>query len=54
MDSAEIKIKIIAIKADMELMLAQEDLEPYVRAGLESALAHVTLLYIELGLDAGM
>ncbi len=52
MEYAEISQKIASIKTDLDKMLSQKDLEPCISSCLESILAHVNLLYIELGLDA--
>ena len=51
MDYAEMRNKIAAMKADIDQMLAATDLEPCMKAGLESTKAHVDLLCIELMLD---
>lgn len=51
MERAEIIGKVRSIKADLEALLAQPELQPSAAACLESALAHIDLLYIELGLD---
>ncbi len=51
MELSEISSKISAIKNDVDAMLALEDLEPCIKADLESIQAHVHLLYNELGLD---
>lgn len=51
MGREEISQKTTAIKADLDNILRQDDLEPCIRICAESALAHINLLYIELGLD---
>ena len=51
MGIAEISQKVASIRDEINGMLAQDDLEPCIRSGLESAQAHVQLLCIELGLD---
>ncbi len=51
MERTEINGTVRAIKAELEWLLGQEDLQPSAAACLESALAHIDLLYIELGLD---
>lgn len=51
MERAEISGKVRSVKADIEALLAQPELQPSATACLESALAHIDLLYIELGLD---
>lgn len=39
------------MKSDIVEMLADEELEPFIKCNLESIDAHVTILYNELGLD---
>lgn len=51
MERTEISGKVRSVKADIEALLAQAELQPSAAACLESALAHIDLLYIELGLD---
>ena len=51
MGSSEISIKTAQIKSMIEDILARGESEPFARANLESALAHIQLLYLELGLD---
>lgn len=51
MENSGINEKIIGIRADIKNMLLKNKLEPYAAACLDSALAHIELLYIELGLD---
>lgn len=51
MERTEINETVLSIKSDIERLLVQEDLQPSYAACLESALAHIELLYIELGLD---
>ena len=51
MEFAEMRSKIAAMKADIDLMLAQPDLEPCYKCGLESVQAHMQLLCNEFALD---
>lgn len=51
MERTEMNDTVRAIKAGIDRLLGQEDLQPCAAACLESALAHIDLLYIELGLD---
>ena len=51
MVSSEISEKVANIQSEIKAMLSSDGLEPCETAGLESALAHIDLLCIELGLD---
>lgn len=46
-----LKEKAALLKSIAEEISAMKDTEPFVKSNLESILAHVNLLCIELGLD---
>ena len=51
MDAEQLNAKVRALKSDIESLIREDAMEPCSVACLSSALAHIDLLYYELGLD---